>query len=403
MACANVFDALRVATEHLGKELYHRATFQNLWLNAIPRGEFPKHVGLTKSVFEMGNAYPTTTHRSWDSYTLATGSNAGACAYNFIDYTVGYDELTYSPKRLQLRGPLWCKDDFNFDHMSDEFLNGYVVELTKLVEWELGNHLEFEYLNKVPIVVATASPNFTAPGAGLVALPDATSDLTQQLLDRVAVKLIHSRATNPDSQGFVTLDNGAPLFTLSLGMEAHQAVLLGNEEFRKDLREGAMNFELFKRLGANTAIKNFRHVIDPVPIRFTFSGGTYTVVERYVNVSGSKGTYQELNPAWEDPSSAPYEGAWIMSPNVMTWDWVTPSNVVGGQRWDPMSYMGDWKWITGSEACATDGSGYDPFKKYGRHIAEISGAAKPGSNRGSGMLIIFKRCQLSTITGTTCS
>jgi hypothetical protein len=227
--------------------------------------------------------------------------------------------------------------------------------------------------------------------------------LTQQLLDKVAVKLIHSRATNPDSQGFISMQDGAPLFTLSLGMEAHQSVLLGNSEFRKDLREGQMNFELFKRLGANTAIKNFRHVIDPVPIRFTFSGGTYTVVERYVNVTGSKGTYQELNPAWEDASSAPYEGAWIVSPWVMTWDWVRPSNVVGPVSFDPMSYMGEWKWITGPQACATDGTGYDPMGKHGRHVAELAGAAKPGPNRESGMLIIFKRCQLATITGTTCS
>jgi hypothetical protein len=87
----------------------------------------------------------------------------------------------------------------------------------------------------------------------------------------------------------------------------------------------------------------------------------------------------------------------------MTWDWVRPDNQVGSTRWEPQSYMGDWKFITGPEACASDGSGYDPFHKNGRHIAEMAGAAKPGANRSAGLMILFKRCQLNTLTTVTCS
>ena len=104
MACGNIFEAFKVAQEHLGEELYRRASFSSIWGNLVPKGEFPKHVGLTKSVFEMGNAYPTSDERTWDTYTLANGSNKGACSYNFQDYTVGFDELTYSPSHLQMPG-----------------------------------------------------------------------------------------------------------------------------------------------------------------------------------------------------------------------------------------------------------------------------------------------------------
>ena len=403
MACANIYDAFKVATQHLGDELYRRATFSSIWSNLVPRGEFPKHVGLTKSVFEMGNSYPTTDERTWDSYTLANGSNAGACAYNFTDYTVGYDELTYSPSHFQLRGPLLCKDEMNFSHLAPQFLNGYVEELTKLTQVELDNKLMKEYYDKVPKAVMTAAFPITAAGAGLTALPEASSDLTQEALDKAYVHLVHKRATNPDSNGFVSLDNGGPLFSLYLGMEASQAIILNNSEFRKDLREGAMNSELFRNLGANTSVKGFRHIINPLPPRFTFSGGTYTRVNTFADVSGSKGTYQDINPSYLDESTAPYEAAFVLSPDVMSWDWVRPDNQVGSTRWEPQSYMGDWQFITGDEACASDGSGYDPFQKYGRHIAEMSGAAKPGSNRSAGLMILFKRCHLSSLTTVTCT
>jgi len=403
MACDNIYDAFKVATEHLGDELYRRASFSSIWSNLIPRGEFPKHVGLTKSVFEMGNSYPTTDERTWDSYTLANGSNAGACAYNFQDYTVGYDELTYSPTHFQMRGPLLCKDEMNFSHLAPQFLNGYVEELTKLVQVELDNKLMKEYYDKVPKAVMTAAFPITAPGAGLTALPEASSDLTQEALDKAYVHLIHKRASNPDSNGFVSLDNGGPLFSLYLGMEASQAIILNNAEFRDDLRQGSMNSELFRRLGANTAIKGFRHLINPLPPRFTFSGGTYTRVNTFADVSGSKGTYQDINPSYLDEASAPYEAAFVLSPDVMTWDWVRPDSQVGRTSWKPQSYMGDWQFITGDEACSTDGSGYDPFHKYGRHIAEMSGAAKPGSNRSAGLMIIYKRCHLSSLTTVTCT
>jgi hypothetical protein len=402
MACGNIYDAFKVASEHLGEEIYRRASFSSIWGNLIPKGEFPKHVGLTKTVFEMGNAYPTADERTWDSYTLATGSNKGACGYNFEDYTVGFEELSYSPTHFQMRGPLLCKDDLNFDHLAPQFLNGYVEELTKLVQTEYDNKLMKEYYTKVPKAVMTSAFPISAAGASLT-LAQATSDLTQEALDKAYIHLIHKRASNPDSNGFVSLANGGPLFTLYLGMEASQAIILNNADFRDDLRQGSMNSELFRRLGADTAIKGFRHVINPLPPRFSYASGAYTRVNTFSNVSGTKGVYQDINPNYLDPSTAPYEAAFVMSPDVMSWDWVRPDNQVGSTRWEPQSYMGDWKFITGPEACASDGSGYDPFHKNGRHIAEMAGAAKPGANRSAGLMILYKRCQLNTLTTVTCS
>lgn len=403
MANQNIFDAFKQSSEHLGPEVYRRDSFQNdAFLNLVPRGTFPRGVGLVKTMFDVGNVYPETDERPWDSYNLATGSNTGACAYNFTDYQVGYNELTYSPSHFQLRGPRLCKDELYFSHEAATFLDAYLEELTKLVAVELANKLELEYRNLVPKAVLTAALPITAAGAPMTALPEATSDLTQEALDKIAVHLFQNRAATSNTGGWVSRLNGGPVYTLYVGQEASQSIMYNNSEFRQDLRDQTQN-QLLTRMGANTAIKNFRHVINPTPPRFTFSGGTYTRVNTYGDQNPTKGQFQDLRDAWKDEASAPYEGAYIMNADVMTWDWVMPDNVVAGQRWDPFSYTGEWKFITGAEAAAEDGTGYDPAGKFGRHIAELAGAPKPGKNRSAGLLIIFKRCHLSTITTATCS
>jgi len=254
----------------------------------------------------------------------------------------------------------------------------------------------------VPKAVVTDAFPITAVGAPFTALPASTGDLSQQALDKAAVHLIRNRATNPDSNGFITMANGGPVFTVLIGMEASQAITLANSDFRQDLRDGNSS-ELFRRLGASTAIKNFRHLINLTPPRFTYSGGTYTRVNTYVQQSGTKGNDYVLNPDYISPASAPYEAAIVLNPAVMSWEWVQPPAQVGTVKFENSNYMGEWNFITGSEACATDGSGYDPLNKYGRHVGELAGAARPGANRAAGLVILFKRCHASSITVSSCT
>jgi len=401
MACSNIFDAFKQAGESLQKEIYRQATVKNPFLNFVPRGTYKKGTGLVQTRFKIANVYPDSDERSWDNYTLATGSNAGACATNFTDYDVGFEEQTYSPQHMQLRGPLLCKDEAYFSTYSDEFLTAYVEELGKVADNELGNRILKGYYDLVPKMIADPNGTMTAAGAGLTSMTAATGDINQELLDMAAIHLIDSGATNTNSNGFITLANGGPVFPLMIGMQASQGILLANSNLRTDLRETQSEAgKLFTRLGANVALKNFRHIQMLRPPRFSFSGGTYTRVNTYVKQSTTKGQEYVVNPAWK---TADYEMAIVLNPAVMSWEWVQPQATVGTTRWNPMSYMGDWQFITGSEACATDGSGYDPFGKYGRHIAEIAGAVAPGANQESGLAIIFKRCHLSTATMTTCT
>jgi len=406
MACADVyFEAFKTASESLTNTMYKQDVFRNsAMFNLIMKGEFPRGRGITHTLFEIGETHDPTKRRNWtDTVTPQTGDSN--CGYNFVDQTWGYDELTYSPEKVQLRGPVICKDDQVLQHLSAQFLASYEQRLGQYSLEVLINKFEQEYDNRVPIIVSTGNPSFTEPGAGLAALPQATSEITQQLLDLIAVELFHRMAHSNNGGGWASPVNGAPSWTLQIGMEASQAIQTNNAAFRQDIRDHGSN-ELLTRVGANMMIKGFRHLINPIPPRYTFAGGIYTEVNPYVNkADDTSGQSQELNPDYLDVNGAPYEGARILSPWVMGWEWVRPANQVANARWKPQSYTGDWMFLTGPDTAdsAQDETCFDPFHKRGRHATEMWGAAKPGRNRRAGTLIIFERCHLQELSQATCA
>jgi len=414
MACPNVFDAFAVATESLAQDVYKRASYRSLWLNAIPRGEYPRGTGLTQTSFLTGPIEPTSQGQ-WDAITLATGSNGGACDVTYNEVDVGYEAVTWSPERFALKGPVLCKDDLIFDHRPEVFLQAYVEKLSIRAqrEWERRySALYGKYSRKA--VAKGSLPIIDTIPSGVnqlawkdavstgVTLEGATSELTQEMLDQVAVELIRAGATNPDSGGFIGYSSDGPVFTLNIGLEASQRIAQNNSTFRDDLRYADMGqgsaAELLKRLGANRVIKNFRHVPNLVPDRFTFDSGTgkYTYVEPFEAVATTKGYKWTYRSAWVN---APYEAAYVVTPQVFKSHIVRPINSLGDITWNPTNYMGEWQWVTGGfrldEACT------DPLEKKGRHYAEFMHAPEPIFTN-QGFVIFFKRCS-GNYTEITCT
>lgn len=406
--CVNINDVFRVATESLGPEVYRIASFDSIFLNLIDRGMFPKGVGLTRSVFKVGNTLPTDDEPTWNAITLATGSNAGACAEDRTAISVGFDELTYSPVSRQIMGPVFCKDDMYFDHNVDEFLAAYVDEMGKYAGMEFGNRLYVDYVKMIPKMVATAANPITVQTT--LVLPVATSQLTQQMLEHAAAYLTVNRANNPDGQGFTSYGPNGPLYSILIGVQASMDIKRNNPELRYDLRfadegmgDGA---RLLYRLGATQAVGNFRHVPNVTPPRYSHNGTTFTRVPTFAVRASTKGVVIDVNPNWEDPATAPYEAAIVLSKYVMRADIVEPaSSHPGGVVFNPGNYMGEWVWVTGSDAVGVtaDGKSCDPLHKQGRHFAEWKYAPKPLSTPKSGMIILFKRCPVSAYDQVTCS
>lgn len=406
MACPNVFDAFAVATESLAQDVYKRASYRSMWLNMIERGEYPQGTGLTQTSFLTTSIEPVSAEQ-WSAITLSNGSNGGACDVTYSEVPVGFNTQTWSPERFALKGPILCKDDLVFDHRVEAFLRVYLEKLSIRAQrtWEI----RYQNLYAKYALKAVADSSFTTvstipsgvnelpwvqSGSTGQALNQATSELTQEMLDSAAATLIQNGATNPDSSGFISYSSDGPVFPLYIGLEASQRIAQNNSQFRDDLRYAEMGqgdgAQLLKRIGANRVIKNFRHVPNLFPPRFTYSSGTgkYTLVQPFTSSAGTKGTVFDVNSSWV---TAPYEGAFIVTPYVFKSHIVRPVNRVGDLSWNPTNYMGEWQWVTGAYKFdgATDCT--DPLDKKGQHYAEFEHGPEPIFTN-QGYFIIFRRC-----------
>lgn len=412
MSCPNVFNAFAVATESLAQDVYKRASYRSMWLNMIERGEYPQGTGLTQTSFTTTSIEPTAAEE-WSAITLATGENGGACDVTYSDVPVGYNAVTWSPERFALKGPLLCKDDLTFDHRVEAFLRVYLEKLSIRAQrsWET----RYQNMFAKFAIKAVADSSFTQvetipsgvnelpwvqTGSSGQSLNQSTSELTQEMLDVAAATLIRNGATNPDSSGFISYSSDGPVFPLYIGLEASQRIAQNNPAFRDDLRYADMGSgtgaELLKRIGANRVIKNFRHVPNLFPPRFTYGGGKYTLVQPFTSSSGTKGTVFSVNPSWV---SAPYEAAFVVTPYVFKSHIVRPVNRVGDLSWMPTNYMGEWQWVTGAYKLDVDCA--DPLEKKGQHYAEFIHAPEPIFTN-QGMTIIFRRCT-GSLTQIICS
>jgi hypothetical protein len=415
MACPNVFNAFAVATESLAQDVYKRASYRSMWLNMIERGEYPQGTGLTQTSFTTTSIEPTAAEE-WSAITLATGNpgdNGGACDVTYNDVPVGYNAVTWSPERFALKGPLLCKDDLTFDHRVEAFLRVYLEKLSIRAQrsWET----RYQNMFAKFAIKAVADSSFTQvetipsgvnelpwvqTGSSGQSLNQSTSELTQEMLDVAAATLIRNGATNPDSSGFISYSSDGPVFPLYIGLEASQRIAQNNPAFRDDLRYADMGSgtgaELLKRIGANRVIKNFRHVPNLFPPRFTYGGGKYTLVQPFTSSSGTKGTVFSVNPSWV---TAPYEAAFVVTPYVFKSHIVRPVNRVGDLSWMPTNYMGEWQWVTGAYKLDVDCA--DPLEKKGQHYAEFIHAPEPIFTN-QGMTIIFRRCT-GALTQIICS
>lgn len=408
MACADIFDAFRVATEDIDQRVFRTASYRSIWLNLIGREEYPLGMGTRHSVFAITNVEPTGLE-TWNAITLATGTGQGACANNWNDVEWGYDEDTYSPEQFQLRGPMVCRKDLLFSHDVDTFLRGYIEEISKRAKrsWEL----RYEALHVQFSRKAVADPDFQGTfkdQAALTTLAESSCEITQEMLEIVAQYLIEDGATSPDSNGFISWEDSGPIFSLYIGMDQSQRLLRQNSELRQDYRYADPQ-SLIARIGANRVIGNFRHIINQRPRRYTFSGsaasGTYTYVPPYITGTGAqdatKGTKQIINPSWR---TAPYEGVDVLSPRLFTSQVPSQLNSVGGVTFPPASYMGEWKFVTGPDASQANTCD-DPLHHTGRHFAEFIHAPKVDitARYKYGWHIIYRRCMHSSVECSSCS
>lgn len=373
MSCPSPFEALRINTEWLPDTIYRKASQTNAWTGYIQSEEFPRNSGVNQTTFVIGNSEPYSNAEAWTDVTLSANVISTMCSQPYVDVDVGYNETNYAPRRINLAGPIICRETLAFAHNPGQFLKQYQNELAKRAkrtwEFELRNQAINLYAKAIAgtgFNINTGSPNF--------ANTPSNSQLTLDMLDETTQYLIDAGATDAD-QEWVELGPDGPIFPLFIGLLAAQRLYTNNQHRRDDVRFADMgmgpNAELMKRLGATRLIRNYRIVPIVLPPRFNFSMGQYQQVNTYESVNSSEGTVAQIS---DDYKNAQFECAFVPHPMAFTKAVVRPDNA--GMAWTPTNYMGEWEWLTGGNLISENFC-FDPLKDYGRHFARFMYAPHP--------------------------
>lgn len=423
-----------------------RASWKDIWLNLIPRDTYPMGAGYVRSSFQVGRSEPSTDEETWNAIAAinANSNPQGACNITYNQTYVGLHEDQYKPENFGLMGPLICQDDLTMYWQSREFWEKYFQALEKRNRKSVINRLGNIYRQYAYKAAANAGFSFTqgnwqtqpAPSnvdlSGLQGGNIPTSELTQEMLDSCAVELSEEGADEPNSNGWIQQGPDGPIFPLYIGQTISHRLLLNNSELRSDFNQSFQGWgetnPVIKRLGASRIIKNFRHVINRFPARWTtqqvdsdgthgggYAGAVYgaddgilkrvpTWTMSVASIDATKGQVGIVNPSWRDPSKANFEGVEVLNPWVMTEEVLQPVNSAPGMKLKPQNYFGEWAFVTGNDALlgiANCTGIQDPLHKQGRHFAEYRHALKP-QFPVYGRFLLFRRCSNSFDT-ITCS
>jgi hypothetical protein len=391
MSCPTIFEALRIATESLGDQIHTVPSPTTFFYNFVERGAFKKNAGITQTTFKAGRIEPDSSTSGWTDLSLSSNVITGAaCDRTYSDVDVGFDELTYAPRALGLAGPVICRDRLTFAHNPMQFIKLYVRQLSNYVKRKFDLELRNQAIKLgTKVVMRPGGLDSAFTGTTLPTIAP-NSVLTVDWLADVAAYLIREGAANADAET-IELGPDGPVFPLVIGLEAIKTLTKLPSASRTDFNYADMgkgqDANTFKAIGATRVIGNFRLVPEAFPPRYDLVGGILVERQAFETLadSATQGVKSTLTSAYKN---AAFEGAIIPHKQQFKANIVSPETA--GLEFEPSSYTGDWKFVTGGERIASNNNCFDPMHKFGRHYSEIMYAAEP-IYTNYGMTLIFKR------------
>jgi hypothetical protein len=337
MACGTITDiVVRETGRYLSDEIFNRIFGVALWPTITPRGEFPKGLGETISVLTYERAAPAQPDSGWQDVVVADGTEGGACLQPAIPMEVGSTTRNFNLKRKILEGPDFCAEEMRspFEVMQQlERITDALAGQIKL-EWDDRDKHEYFRMVQYKVVVDGCPPNITESATQATTYPAGcpTSILTNGILNHYYLRLTRDGAAG------MGIDNGKPVLTLICSAETSDDIIFRNADIRQDLRWAEPD-QLLKRLGVSRNYRNFFHLLDLYPRRFSCANNAATEIPVFqTGVAASKGKKAQISSAW---TQATGEESFIYEPTV--WRQLVPrpiTNPAPNYRFDPVNYMG---------------------------------------------------------------
>lgn len=390
-ACAEL-TAFATATENLDQRILRSSRLgrQSFWRNMIRRGSYPKNTGVVQTTFTIKASEPQDNQSLWTQITLSNNQPTPSCDLNYENVGVGMFPRTFGPKQRRFQGPVICKADLTYMHEPEQFLNDYVDEMGRYIMrvWEFTLRADHIYFGNIYVDgVKYAGPN------ALATAPRAFQGISQTNLNLMATGQINVGAGGEENGGYTVLGPNGVIMPLEIDMNDSESVLTANSTIRDDARFASMghdsraDFGLWRAIGAERVIGNWRHVPTNISPRFDFTAGAYVQISPFKDIAavGTDGVI--LTDAY---INADFGGAIGMTPEAFQADIVVPSD------WrfpDSSNYNGEWTFEVGAYRICNPPEA-DPQDEKGRHFSKIVYAPKPLLPYLASMLL-YKRCAQS--------
>jgi hypothetical protein len=354
----DINNLLVAETNRIGPDIYSKSLNTSPWLKLVKKASWPDEMGTEIQVMTYQRSLPANT-LTWGNVNFTdTNCVPTAQVVNF-----GQVLRSYNLQQTAIESPKLCVNDLRFTMKRKEQLSNIFRILTENTSyaWIDRHRDEFTRLAEHKVVATSAMPE------GVVAFPTVvpTSRLTQGILDRIYMKLIRDGAgNNPFGR-----ENGRPQFAIITSSEQSNSVILDNTKVREDYRWSSKVNELLAPLGVERAYKGFYHLIDDFSPRWNFTAGAWIRVNPYTPNGATRGQKWDINPAYE---TALYEDTFVFHMDVMETLIPAPITAPGGNtKFDPVSYMGDFKWKNIPDAVT------NPDGTIGYFRAILSSGSKP--------------------------
>lgn len=331
MAAPEIDAVLTELSGQISEEIYYRGLNTSVWIDLPETDVWPEGKGHTLKVMTFGRSLPGSPV-VWNDVTASNGEAGGGCLPPKQRLKINQSLAEFNLQQTALESPDLCVNDLRDAFEAEEQLSHVTEVLSENTRqvWIDRNRDEYTRL---------ANHKIICKSAGLLdddtwALTEPDTVLTGGMLRRVYAQLVRLGG-GANSYGNV---NGRPTFVAITGMETSERIFT-EEKFRQDIRWSDQVPELLAPLGAERLFKGFWLIDDVFPPRWNFTGGAWVRVPAYV--WNEDETELIENTDYDD---AEFEDTIIFHADVFKSIAPEPPKSVGGAKFDPIKYRGEWDW-----------------------------------------------------------
>lgn len=364
----------------------------------IPSEVWPEGMGynLGHIIWERSGAVGGS---GWVQVTPNTGDSIGSCTPD--PSVVSPANTTRNTELFQryLTTNRLCTWDVQFAYQFKQQVKAIRDNFRKVIvdAWEDQNRDQYiiNAQNKMVLVdgLGGAFPTKTN-GTSVTDFPliQATSPISQKVLDSIRFNLIRNGADQSDGQrkGSYGMQDGQPVFAVVMSGEAQQGIFQNGDtvyqssRVNQDIRYTKEANSLLKAYGVDRSYAGWYHLIDNKAPRYNWVNGAYVRVPFYVDVAATNGTKQNVNP---DYLTATYELVIVFLPTVLTRMIPREFSTGGaGANFVPWNFMGEVRWLNIQD------NDCNPLGNKGYWGALLAAAYMPNQIE-NGYAIMTKRCQ----------